>query len=126
MRVKILAGTAMLLATVSAHGADVKLPKAFLGEWCAETPVTGGGGPGFWFYSHSYCNDPAGIHRDRDMTIGPNVVNGCKVIKITRNRDKVYSVSFRCKDGDNKAEMWLELDGLGFRDVDNPPYQAHP
>ena len=40
MRV-LLVGTAMLLATVSAHAADVSLPKEYWGKWCVAGSTTG-------------------------------------------------------------------------------------
>jgi hypothetical protein len=70
MKKTLLAGIAALfLATGTAHAAEKKLPKEFWGKWCAEKPVTGGGGPGLWEYSHNQCNDPKRAYRDQDILL---------------------------------------------------------
>jgi hypothetical protein len=127
MKKTLLIGiAASLLATGTAHAAEKRLPKEFWGKWCAENPVTGGGGPGLWEYSHNQCNDSERAYGDQDITLGPNIIGKCKFTKITRDHDKVYHITIHCKDGDGKLEMWLDEETLGFRDIDNPPYQAHP
>jgi hypothetical protein len=87
---KTLAALFVSLAMcIPAHAADVTIPKKFWGKWCAETPVTGGGGPGFWYYSHNQCNDLKRDYRDQDLTIGPNTIGSCKFIKVTRTCLKI-------------------------------------
>jgi hypothetical protein len=113
----LLAGTAMLLVTASAHAADVSLPKEYWGKWCASGSTTGGGSPRFWQYSRTDCSDPAKFLRDEDMTIGPHSRNGCRAtnrIDWKEDNARVYFVTYRCKDGNKyTAKMWLEDGGLG-------------
>jgi hypothetical protein len=123
----LLAGVALattLVASADAR-ADVGLPKKFRGKWCADTHV--GGASKFWhFLRGDHCGDRPDYLKELDMVIGYKTLNNCKVIKVVRYYSKdfglngedfglIYRVTMRCKNEENKIEIWLESDGIGMR-----------
>jgi len=113
----LLAGTAMLLATVSAHAADVSLPKEYWGKWCVAGSTTGGGSPRFWGYSRSRkecdAEDMPKSWRDMDMILGARRMDNCRAIRRTdwtEDNAPVYLITYRCKAGEVTAKFLLSRD----------------
>jgi hypothetical protein len=109
----LLAGTAILLTTVSANAADISLPKEYWGKWCVVGSTTGGGSPRFWEYSRSRAEcDAADIPKDwrsQDMTIGPYSMDNCKAIRRMdwkQDNAPVYFVIYRCKGKEVTAKFF--------------------